>query len=182
MGVNLDISLLFNDPTVRKLADQIEVSEKDSDISEIIELANSMDYLPLTDNQLGVYYECVQSPGEVKYTMPTRMRLPSDVDADKLKEAVIEAFEAHPYLKTRIVIDDEGEIKQKRCDDVAIDEIEIVEVDSVTDEDMMENDVKAFSFGDEQLFRAKIYKTPDETVLFTDFHHLITDGANQFLR
>ena len=109
------------------------------DLSEIIELANSMDYLPLTDNQIGVYYECMQSPGEVKYTMPTTMRLGSDVDADKLKEAVIEAVEAHPYLKTRIVIDDDGELKQKRCDDIAIDEIEIAEVDSISDEEMIEN-------------------------------------------
>ena len=179
MGVNLDISLLFNDPTIRKLAAEIEGSEKDSDLSEFIELANSMDHLPVTDNQIGVYYECMQSPGEVKYTMPTTMRLGSDVDADKLKEAVIETVEAHPYLKTRMVIDDEGELKQKRCDDVAIDEIEIVEVDSISDEEMMANDVQAFSFGDEQLFRAKIYKTPDETVLFTDFHHIITDGVSQ---
>ncbi|MBP3227043.1 MAG: hypothetical protein J6M08_09065, partial [Methanobrevibacter sp.] len=179
MGVNLDISLLFNDPTIRKLAAEIECNDKDSDLSEIIELANSMDYLPLTDNQIGVYYECMQSPGEIKYTMPTTMRLGSDVGADKLKEAIIKAVEAHPYLKTRIVIDDEGELKQKRCDDIAIDEIEIVEVDSISDEEMMKNDVKAFSLSDEQLFRAKIYKTPDETVLFTDFHHIITDGVSQ---
>ena len=138
-----------------------------------------MEYLPLTDNQIGVYYECMQSPGEIKYTMPTTMRLGSDVDAEKLKEAVIKTVEAHPYLKTRIIINEEGELRQKRCDDVEIDEIEIVEVDSISDEEMLENDVKAFNFDDEQLFRVKIYKTPDETVLFTDFHHIITDGVSQ---
>ena len=179
MGVNLDIAILFNDPTIRKLASEIENTDEDTSLSEIIELANNMDYLPLTDNQIGVYYECMQSPDEIKYTMPTTMRLGSDVDADKLKEAVIKTVEAHPYLKTRIVMDDEGEVKQKRCDDIAIDEIEIAEVDSISDEEMIENDVKAFSLDDEQLFRVKIYKTPEETVLFTDFHHLITDGVSQ---
>ena len=179
MGVNLDISALFNDPTIRKLASQIESSAKDTDLAEIIELANSMDYLPLTDNQIGVYYECMQSPGEIKYTIPTTMRLGSDADAEKLKEAVIKTIEAHPYIKTRIVMNDEGELKQKRCDDVEIDEIEIVEVDSISDKEIFENDIKAYSFDGEQLFRVKIYKTPDETVLFTDFHHIITDGVSQ---
>ena len=179
MGVNLDISVLFNDPTIRKLVSQIEGSDEDSDLSEIIELANSMDYLPLSNNQIGVYYECMQSPGEIKYTMPTTVRFGSDINPDKLKEAVIKTVEAHPYLKTRIMIDDTGELKQKRCDDVAMDEIEIVEVDSISDEEIMENDVKAFSFDGEQLFRVKIYKTPEETVLFTDFHHIITDGVSQ---
>ncbi|MBR3141312.1 MAG: amino acid adenylation domain-containing protein, partial [Methanobrevibacter sp.] len=179
MGVNLDISVLFNDPTIRKLASQIKNSNEDTDLSEIIELANSMDYLPLTDNQIGIYYECIQSAGEIKYTIPTTVRLSSDIDADKLKEAVIKAVDAHPYLKTRIVINDEGELKQKRCDDVAIDEIEIVEMDSISDEYIIENDVKAFNFDGEQLFRVKIYKTPEEIVLFTDFHHIITDGVSQ---
>ena len=179
MGVNLDISVLFNDPTIRKLAAVIESNSEDDDLSEIIELASSMEYFPLTDNQIGVYYECMQSPGEIKYTMPTTMRLGSDVDAQKLKEAVIKTVEAHPYLKTRIVLDSEGELKQKRCNDAEIDEIKIVEVESISDKEIMENDVKAFSFDGEQLFRVKIYKTPEETVLFTDFHHIITDGVSQ---
>ncbi|WP_296866857.1 condensation domain-containing protein, partial [uncultured Methanobrevibacter sp.] len=180
MQVNLDISSLFNDPTIKKLANEImDSSDESSDLDEVVELAKSMDYLPLTENQLGVYYECAQNPGEIKYTMPTTIRFDSSVDADKLKESAIKAIEAHPYLKTRIVIDDEGEIKQKRNDDGAIDEIEIVEVSSISDDEIIENDVKAFSFGNEQLFRFKIYKTPEETVLFFDIHHLITDGVSQ---
>ena len=180
MQVNLDISSLFNDPTIKKLANEImDSSDESSDLDEVVELAKSMDYLPLTENQLGVYYECAQNPGEIKYTMPTTIRFDSSVDADKLKESAIKAIEAHPYLKTRIVIDDEGEIKQKRNDDGEIDEIEIVEVSSISDDEIIENDVKAFSFGNEQLFRFKIYKTPEETVLFFDIHHLITDGVSQ---
>ncbi|WP_458406165.1 amino acid adenylation domain-containing protein [Methanobrevibacter sp.] len=179
MGINLDISILFNDPTIRKLATEIKNSDDESELEEFIKLADTLDYFPLTENQLGVYYECIQSPGEIKYTIPTHIRFDKDVDAEKLKEAVIKVIEAHPYLKTRIVINDEGELKQKRCDDVAIDEIEIVEVDSISEEEIIENDVRAFSFGDEQLFRVKIYKTPSQTVLFTDFHHLITDGVSQ---
>jgi len=180
MQVNLDISVLFNNPTIKKLANEVAgTSDDGSDLSEVIEMAKGMDYLPLTENQLGVYYECIQSPGEIRYTLPTTIRFDSSVDADKLKESVIKAIEAHPYLKTRIIMDSEGEIKQKRNDDAPIDEIEIVEVSTISDDEIIENDVRPFSFGDEQLFRFKIYKTQEDIVLFFDIHHTITDGVSQ---
>ena len=42
---------------------------------------------------------------------------------------------------------------------------------------MMDNDIKYIPLDDNQLFRFKIYKTPTETVLFSDIHHVITDGV-----
>ncbi len=179
MGVNLDISVLFNDPTIRKLASQIKDGKKDSDLDEFIELADKLNYFPLTDNQTGVYYECMQNPGEIRYTMPTVIRFGSDVDANKLKDAVIKTVDAHPYIKTRIISTEDGSLKQYKNNGAEIDEIEIVKVDSISDEEIIKNDVKTFNFGDEQLFRFKIYETSDETVLFSDFHHIITDGVSQ---
>ena len=179
MGANLDISILFNEPTIKNFAIEIDnSSEKEAGIQEIIESAKGMEYYPLTENQLGVYYECKQNPDVIKYTMPTTVRFGSDVDANKLKQAVIDTIEARPYLKTRIVNYD-GELKQKRCDDVSIDDIEIVKVDCISDEDIVRNDVGPISIENSQLFRFKIYETPDEVVLFTDFHHIITDGVSQ---
>ena len=180
MGINLDISVLFNDPTIRKLASEIEAnSGQETGLEEFVKLAARLDYFPLTENQLGVYYECMQNPDVIKYTMPTLLRFGSDVDADKLKESIIKTVEAHPYIKTRIITTEDGSLKQQRNDDTPIDEIEIVEVDSISNDEIIKNDVRAFSFGDEQLFRFKIYKTPDETILFVDFHHIITDGVSQ---
>lgn len=42
----------------------------------------------------------------------------------------------------------------------------------------MERDIKPIPLDDNQLFRFKIYKTPTETILFIDFHHIITDGVS----
>ena len=182
MNVNLDISILFNSPTIRKLSDEIlNHDEQSSKLDELIELANTQEYFPLTENQLGVYYECMQSPGEIKYTMPAVARFDHDIDAEKLKEAIIIAIEAHPDHKTRIVTAEDGSIKQYKNISAEIDEIGIVEVDSISDEDIIKNDVKAFSLDGEQLFRFKIYKTPEEVLLFSDFHHIITDGESQAL-
>ena len=179
MGGNLDIAVLFNEPTIKNIAIELNnTRENENDLEEFIKSAKDLDYYPLTENQLGVYYECVQSPDVIKYTMPTTVRFGSDVDAVKLKNAIIGAIEAHPYLKTRIVTHD-GELKQKRCDDLPIDDIEIVKVDSISEEDLVKNDIGPISLDGDQLFRFKIYVTPEEVVLFSDFHHIITDGASQ---
>ncbi|MEE1156961.1 MAG: amino acid adenylation domain-containing protein [Methanobrevibacter sp.] len=182
MGVNLDISILFNSPTIKKLAAEILGSnDQSSKLDEFIEMAENMEYFPLTENQLGIYYECAQSPDEIKYTMPAVARFGKEIDAEKLREAILKVVEAHPYLKARMVLADDGTIKQYKNNDAEIDEIEIVKVDSITDEEIIKNDVKAFPINDEQLFRFKIYDTDDEVVLFSDFHHIITDGESQEL-
>ena len=177
--VNIDITSLFTNPTVEKLAYKVDNNtESQMDIEEIIESEKDIKYFPLTSNQLGIYYECMQTK-KIKYTMPVAVRCGSEIDADKLKDSIIETVEAHPYLKTRIINTGDGEIKQKRCDNAEIEDIEIMEVDSITNEEIMENDIKAIPLDNNQLFRFKIYKTPSETVLFSDFHHIITDGVSQ---
>ena len=178
-NVNIDITSLFTNPTIQSLADKIDNNiESDIDIEEIIETAKDMEYFPLTANQMGIYYECMQTE-KIKYTMPTAVRFENDVNPDKLKKALIKTIEAHPYLKTRIINTDDGKLLQKRCDDEVIDEIEIVEIDSITNEEIMEKDIKLIPLDNNQLFRFKIYKTPTETILFSDFHHIITDGVSQ---
>ena len=111
--------------------------------------------------------------------MPSVIKFNKDINPEKLKNAIITTIESHPYLKTRIVTDDDAELKQKRCDDVAIDEIQIVEVDEITNGEILENDSTYFNLDGDQLFRFKIYDTPTQTILFSDFHHIITDGESQ---
>ena len=176
--VNIEITDLFNNPTIQNLADKIDNNINiQIDVDELIKTAEAMDSFPLTSNQLGIYYECAQTT-EIKYTMPSTIRFSNKIDPSKLKQAIIDTIEAHPYLKTRIITTPEGELRQKRCDDVEINEIEIVEVDSISNREMMDKDIKYIPLDDNQLFRFKIYKTPEETVLFFDIHHIITDGVS----
>ena len=85
----------------------------------------------------------MQNPDEIKYTMPTLLRFDKDIEAEKLKESIIKTIEAHPYLKTRIITTEDGTLKQERNDNTPIDEIEIVEVDSISDDEIIKNDVKS---------------------------------------
>ena len=114
-NVNIDITSLFNNPTVQSLAYKIDNNiESDIDVDEIIESAKNTEYFPLTSNQLGIYYECMQTE-KIKYTMPVAVRFDNSIEPEKLKKALIDTIEAHPYLKTRIVNTDDGKIMQKRC-------------------------------------------------------------------
>ncbi|WP_405303947.1 amino acid adenylation domain-containing protein [Methanobrevibacter sp.] len=177
--VNIDITSLFTNPTIKSLADIIDSNiESEIDVEGILETAKDMECFPLTENQLGIYYECMQTD-KIKYTLPIAVRFDSTVDSNKLKESIIQVVEAHPYLKTRIINTDDGKLMQKRCDDVEIEEIDIVEIDSISNNEIMANDVKPIPLNDNQLFRFKMYKTPHETILFSDFHHIITDGVSQ---
>lgn len=176
-NINLNIIELLNNPTIRFIGNLIEDSGSDEKIDELIKSSKDITYYPLMDNQLGVYYECIQNPDEPQYNLPSIVRFDKSIDALKLKEAIIKTIDAYPYLKTRIVSHD-GQLMHKRDDSLPVDEIPIVEIDEISDEEIEKENVKRFELLYNQLFRAKIYKTNDETILFFDIHHIITDGES----
>ena len=175
-GINLNISKLIDSPTIKNIANQIG-NTKSGDLDKIIEESKNAKYIPLTANQLGVYYECAQNPDEPQYNLPSIIKFDRTIDAEKLKEAVIKTIDAYPYLKTRIVMHGD-ELMHKRDDSIAIEDIPIVEVPSISDEEIQTLNAQRFDLLGNQLFRAKIYKTDDEVILFFDIHHLITDGES----
>lgn len=176
-NINLNIVELLNNPTIRFIANLIDSSESDEKLDELIKSSKDITYYPLMDNQLGVYYECVQNPDEPQYNLPSIVRFDKSIDALKLKEAIIKTIDAYPYLKTRIVSHN-GQLMHKRNDSILVDEIPIVEIDEISDEEIEKENVKRFELLHNQLFRAKIYKTNDEIILFFDIHHIITDGES----
>ena len=176
-NINLNISELLDNPTIRFIGELIEKSEGNEKLDELIESSKDIAFYPLRDNQLGVYYECVQNSEEPQYNLPSIVRFDKSIDALKLKQAIVKAIDAHPYLKTRIV-SHEGQLMHKRDDSIPVDEIPIIEIDEISNEEIEKENVKRFELLYNQLFRAKIYKTDDETILFFDMHHIITDGES----
>ncbi|WP_295610064.1 non-ribosomal peptide synthetase [uncultured Methanobrevibacter sp.] len=176
MGVNLDIIALLNDPTIKNIANEIENNDL-LDLDSIIELSHNTEYYPLTENQMGIYYECIQSGDVAQYNLPSVIRFGSEIDANRLKEAIIKTIEAYPYLKTRIVLE-KSKVMLKRDDSIAIEDIPIVSVEDILDDELEKENLKPFDLHNDQLFRFKIYTTPTETILFSDVHHIISDGES----
>ena len=97
------------------------------------------------------------------------MEFDNGIDADKLKSSIIKAIDNHPYLKTRIIMDN-GEVYQQRRDSLNVDDmIEIV------DEFNADEFVEPFKLDEGPLFRFKIV---GNSMLLADFHHIIVDGTS----
>ena len=64
---------------------------------------------PLSQSQLGVYYACLKHQDQKSnYQNANLARIPSSVNLERLQAACYKALCAHPYLATRIVLDESG--------------------------------------------------------------------------
>ena len=126
---------------------------------------------PLTNTQEGIFIECTANMGSTIYNIPYLLKLDKKVDLDKLAEAIDSTVAAHPYLKTRLFMSDEGEVLQKR-DDALTYKTQIINGMN------RENLVRPYMLFNEQLFRFEIHRTCDGNYLFLDIHHIVADGTS----
>ena len=126
---------------------------------------------PLTNTQEGIFIECTANMGSTIYNIPYLLKLDKKVDLDRLAEAIDSTVEAHPYLKMRLFMDENGDVLQKRNDHLSYKTRIINEMNR-------ETLVRPYMLFNEQLFRFEIYRTCDGNYLFLDIHHIIADGTS----
>ncbi|MCI8665297.1 MAG: amino acid adenylation domain-containing protein [Dorea sp.] len=126
---------------------------------------------PLTQTQNGIFVECAANPGSTIYNIPFLFRLGENVKLRQLKSALEATVEAHPYIKTTLYLDENGDIWQKRNDDQPF-EVEICQTMS------KEELVQPYQILGERLFRIRIFETAERNYLFLEFHHIICDGES----
>ena len=134
------------------------------------------DRYPLSQSQMGLYYECVKNPETVIYNIPVCFALDKDTDTGRLQKAVSEAINAHPALKTRLFLD--GEVVWQRY---TVDQTHTPEIIATAEADMpaiKSAFVRPFHLFDEPLIRISIYATEQKLYLMLDFHHIIFDGIS----
>ena len=130
---------------------------------------------PLTANQLGVYFDCLQHPDGIQYNVPFAVRFPR-ADAARLAEAVLKAVAAHPALKARVA-DRNGTIVQLRRDEAELPVL-FETLDTAPDAAFFQARVRPFSLTDGDLARVEVFKAPDAAYLFVDVHHILFDGGS----
>ena len=129
---------------------------------------------PLTMTQMGIFVETSANPETTVYNIPTCLKLDSSIDLERLKSAVENAINAHPYLKVKLFTDVDGEVRAKRNDD-ALPVVEFVKCDSLPSKEKL---LKPFYLLKDNLYRAKIFCTKDATYLFLEVHHIAADGES----
>jgi len=168
LGFNVNVTSIMRARNIREIAREVETSA-----AVIRKEYPVMDYYPLTQNQLGVYFDCVKNPEKLTYNLPKMIRF-KEISVDRLKKSLEELVEKHPYLKMRLVMHD-GEIYQERRD---IFQVTIEVIKGRVDDDVINEFIQPFSLFEGPLFRFKIYTHQDETILLSDFHHLMVDGTS----
>ena len=153
-----------DNPTVERLEGFVQKAGKGTkrEIQEIY---------PLTNTQEGILIECTANMGTTIYNIPYLFKLDKKVDLEKLAKAIDSTVEAHPYLKTCLFMDENGDVLQKR-DDSLIYHTQII--DGMNKETL----VRPYMLFNEQLFRFEIYRTSGGNYLFLDIHHIIADGTS----
>ena len=163
-NVNLKINDLKNNPTVEKLEQFLQSAEK-------TKTYKIQDVYPLTNTQEGIFIDCTANMGTTVYNLPFLFKLSPKIDLLKLKSAIEAVIEAHKYLKVRLFMDKDGEIKQRRNDD---EKFEVNIINGMNENEL----VKPFNLFGERLARFAIYRTHKGSHLFIDIHHLIADGTS----
>ena len=131
----------------------------------------------MSQSQLGVYYACVNNKDEkVNYQNALLVALPPVIDLERFRKAVYDTLCAHPYLASRVVLDDDGMPRMESGEFPGMEEtVPVYSVDSL--EEARRGFARTMGPHGERLWRTEIYKTSNgEAWFYFDTHHVITDG------
>ena len=167
--LSLSSRMIYANRTPKKIAEACANTEQ-------VSYALQKDYL-LSQTQLGIYVECMSQQGNTLYNNAILFKLADDIDTNRLARACEAVVEAHPYIKTRLFVDEEGHPCQHRNDEEPYHQQ--VEIISDTEFVKLKSQLEQpFHLLNDQLFRIRILKTTGCVYLFIDFHHIIFDGTS----
>ena len=133
----------------------------------------------LSQSQLGIYYACRTTVDEkINYQCPGLFTLPASVDLEKLRLALIDALNAHPYLMSRIVEDENG---IPAATDGLPAKVEITDLSQSEWEQVRSSFASTMDIHSDRLYRAEIYRVGEQSYLYLDFHHVVLDGFSMAL-
>lgn len=164
--------------TIEKLEDFIEERKSGTGAQEA-DLSVQTEY-SLSKTQEGVYVECIAKPGTCVYNIPLLLEIDSLLETDRLKSAIVAVVNAHPFLKTRLFVNDDGDVKMRRMDaDFSFDEACVEVRRAAVIEDVKDSLITPFKIMGGRLFRTSIIETEDaRKFLFLEMHHLVSDGTS----
>lgn len=151
-------------PTIASLATFLANKQEDK-------VYETLEEYPLTKTQEGIFVECVSKANSTNYNIPYLFKLDKKMDLNKLKDSIIKAIDNHPYLKSILYMNDNGDILAKRNS-------EPTKVDMFKKDIEISSLVRPFNILNSTLYRVEIYEGKDN-YLFLDFHHILCDGSSE---
>ncbi|MDO4802643.1 MAG: condensation domain-containing protein, partial [Prevotellaceae bacterium] len=135
---------------------------------------------PLTQSQMGIYFECVKREGEIVYNTPIFYRLAGRLDLNRLASAIGTAVAAHPLLFARITTDDDGMPMMQFCEEYSkMPACSVEKVSEAELEVLKPTLIQPYLLSQDRLFRIRLFETEENQYMFMEFHHVIFDGTSR---
>ena len=178
IGVSITVGEVMKTPTIlgigNAIINQLLSKKRNETVIQKEQYEQYDKQYPLSQTQMGIYYECIKNPDSLIYNIPVCVTFDIDTDTKKLQNAIMLIVAERPALRTRIFIQ-ENEVQQMYTESLT-NKIEITQLAEIDIPKIKSTFVRPFNLFDEALFRANIYKTESQVYLLLDFHHIIFDG------
>ncbi|MBQ7678359.1 MAG: amino acid adenylation domain-containing protein [Butyrivibrio sp.] len=138
---------------------------------------------PLTQTQFGIYSECLMNPDSTMYNIPYSYRMDRAIGGERLQKAVKQVLDAHASIKCTIAQDENGDVYMYPHEERE-SEVQFLSGSREEAEQYWAHFIKPFDMAAGPLYRVTVYETPQDVILFFDFHHILFDGSslNVFMR
>ena len=187
--VELPLRVLFENPTVRAVAAEVELARTNGGAvaPPLLPAARNGDRLPLSYAQQRLWF-LDQLGGEknTEYNLPGALRLSGELDVCALEQTINAIVERHESLRTHFrevegkpeqVIESELRIA------IPIEDLRGLEADKQEERvrEVMEQEAqRAFDLSRGPLLRVKVLKLGEqEHILLRTMHHIVSDGWSQ---
>lgn len=119
-------------------------------------------------------------PESTIYNIPLLIELDDGIETDRLVKALAAAVNAHPYMNTRLFMDNNGDIRQRRNDGERFSAEDIERITADTLDEIRETLVRPFRLLEERLFRIKVIQA-EKNYLYLELHHIVSDGTSALI-
>lgn len=171
LGFKISTNEILKGKTIENIAKAVVIENEEETLIE------KRAYYPLTQNQLGVYFECEKNPNTLIYNIPMSIEFPKKIDATKLREAIVKVVNTHPYIKMHLSYKSDS-LVQLRMDEAEVN-VEVITNSDKTIEEIKAEFLKPFKLLDSNLYRFLVIEREEKTYLFYDIHHMIFDGGSE---
>ena len=171
-GVQADMNSFAKTATLQSIENEVLKKLMEGGGAKEAQEADGLRPQPLTNQQAGVYLDCMKAPQETIYNIPMLWTFPAEVSAEALLDAVKKVLAAHPALQSCFEQRD-GQIYQ-----VPTDIPVPVSLEEGEPEDLRDSFTCPFDLSKGPLGKVVVLKGKDKTCLMSDFHHLVFDGRS----
>lgn len=174
-NINITYGQIFEYPTVRRLVENIQISNKNKNMITKVE---HREYYPVSSAQKRMYIVSNMEEKSDVYNINGGILLNGSVNLEKLQNAMDEIVEKNEILKTYFEVKDGGEIIQKIDDNCTI-RIHTQYAQSNDIQKIFEETKKIFDLNKAPLLDTNLLLLPNgKTLLMLSVHHIIFDGTS----